>query len=406
MPILDYIAYASGYWLVFWFIFKLFISNGINFSLGRVYLILTLVLAWLLPWIQFSSWLAIPLANDSILIQVYSHIAPSQVLQQLNYSNVLLWIYGIGFCIQFFRFLIDLAQVGQLIERYPRQKHPQNFYEIRVPKLLEAFSFWNYLFIPESSNYSKKEFALIKEHEIQHIKQKHTQEVLFFEICTAILWFHPLMYIYKNELKKRHEFSADFGVLSHFSDVELYKKTLISNFLEKNQLTMIHPFSEKRLLQARLKILARYGELPLNSYGWGLWVGLVIVCGVGFNSVIFSVATQKAQFVFLQDSKKANFPSEFQGKKEFTVSKNNKIQYLKTALQAGKKYVFDLDHESDLPKGTKVTLHDSEGNLVAENFGKYKSKFVFECAKTDIYTLRISFRYAQFRNGTLQVNTL
>ncbi len=404
MPLIDYIACASGYWVMFFVIYKTLIHNKLHFKMSRFYLILTTVLGWILPSIQLGNWLEIPAPQASILIRLYAQFSPHQVWHQFNYSKILWWIYGMGVCLQLFRFLMNLAQIGQLLERYPREKQPQNFYEIRVPRLLEAFSFGHFLFIPASSNYSAQEFVLIKEHEIQHIKQKHTQEVLFFEILTLVLWFHPLIYIYQNELKKLHEFSADFGVLQTYSDVEFYKKILITNFLEKNQLTLTHPFSEKKLLQSRLQMMLRYGEKSTLSRTWMVGVGLVILSGVGFNSVWFKASEAHTKFVFLRDSERANFPSGFQGKKEFLVSEDTKIQYLKTALRAGKTYSFDLDHTSDLPKGTKVTLHDSQGNLVAENFGKYKSEFVFECRKTDIYTLRISFRYAQFRNGTLRVS--
>lgn len=403
MPLLDYVLCASIYWVSFYLLFKLFIINKLKFKINRMYLLLTTIFAWVMPSIKWTVWANIPLGIESTLIQVYTHLSPTQILSDVGYATVLVPIYGVGVCIFLVRFLMNLAQIGQLIDRYPSQKQPEGFYEVRVPKLLEAFSFWNYLFIPESISYEEEEFNLIKTHEIQHIKQRHTLEVLILEVLMIGLWFHPMIYIYRHELKKNHEFSADFGVLKIYPNVGLYRRVLASNFLSKNNFLITNPFSEQKLIQCRLEMLIHYQETHALPRFWLHYIGVFVLIGIGSHSVLQKIIDQQAKLVFLSDAQRANFPLEFQGTKGFLVSEKDKTQSLKIALKAGGKYVFDLDHDSDLPQGTQVTLCDPYHVVVAENFGRYKSKFTYVCASTGIYTLRISFRHTQLENGVLRI---
>ena len=401
---IDYLIGFSGFGVGFYLLFRQFLRHSTHFKLSRIYLLLTFGLALVLPLVQFSEWITLPISLELSWVEWHDKIMPYETLESSNSTNFVFGIYGVGFCLQFFRFLSNLMQIGQLIERYPQQNNTKGIHEICVPKLLEAFSFFNFLFLPEAIHYSEKEFVFIKEHETQHIIQNHSQEILFFEILMPFLWFHPLIYRYKNELQKVHEFSADVGVLEKFPDVQFYQKILVSNFIGEKNLKFTHPFSEKKLLQYRLKLLSKYGEKTPLSSAWIWSLSFMLILGIFSNSIYHKIVQKQENFQFEKKAQKAVFPPEFQGKKEFEVSEKTNEQRFKTVLKAGKEYTFDLDHDSDLPKGTRVILYDSEGNLVAENFGKYKSNFTFRCSKTDIYTLRVSFQYAQFQGGKLQVD--
>jgi len=70
-----------------------------------------------------------------------------------------------------------------------------------------AFSFFNYIFLGDSLKKEEREAVL--KHEIVHVNQKHTLDLLFFEVLRILFWFNPLVYMYQNKIMLFHEFIAD-----------------------------------------------------------------------------------------------------------------------------------------------------------------------------------------------------
>lgn len=89
------------------------------------------------------------------------------------------------------------------------------------------YSFWDTIYL------NKKEFEdgaiehEIIEHEMAHIRQKHSLDILFIEFLTAITWFNPILYLYKRAIKINHELLADAAVTNGFQDVVAYQNILL-----------------------------------------------------------------------------------------------------------------------------------------------------------------------------------
>ncbi len=49
----------------------------------------------------------------------------------------------------------------------------------------------------------------ILRHELFHVKQKHSLDILLLEIFSILLWFNPFCHFIRQELKAIHEYSAD-----------------------------------------------------------------------------------------------------------------------------------------------------------------------------------------------------
>lgn len=92
-------------------------------------------------------------------------------------------------------------------------------------KIKTPFTFLNTLFLPKE-NISEIENVIA--HEVIHIKQKHTFDILFSEIIKTILWFNPVAWLYKKELQAQHEFLADDEVIKQGKEKTAYKNQIFS----------------------------------------------------------------------------------------------------------------------------------------------------------------------------------
>jgi hypothetical protein len=75
-------------------------------------------------------------------------------------------------------------------------------------------------------------------HELAHVKQWHTIDILLIEVLKIFLWFNPLLYIYKKAIQLNHEFLADEAVIQRHADITSYQELLLTKTCRSTQLSL------------------------------------------------------------------------------------------------------------------------------------------------------------------------
>eukprot|EP01037_Dinobryon_pediforme_P008366 gene8366-8453_t len=96
---------------------------------------------------------------------------------------------------------------------------------IETPEEKNAFSFFGYLFI--NPNLALKETVI--HHELIHIRQKHSWDIIYLELMKAISWFNPVIYLLQGSIREIHEFIADRETAGIEGDTDVYTDFLLSN---------------------------------------------------------------------------------------------------------------------------------------------------------------------------------
>lgn len=107
------------------------------------------------------------------------------------------------------------------------------------------FSFLNYIFISETDFNEKESKELLMTHEIGHVKQRHTIDILFLELLKSVLWFNPFYHFYGRAIRQNHEFLADAEVIKVHKNISSYQKLLFQflNRTSSNHLMLTSPFN-------------------------------------------------------------------------------------------------------------------------------------------------------------------
>ncbi|MCW3120941.1 MAG: TonB-dependent receptor [Flavipsychrobacter sp.] len=95
-------------------------------------------------------------------------------------------------------------------------------------------SFMQYIFLPGSSI-----DPVIYEHELAHIRSKHSVDILFMRILRACFWPNVVLYFINKELKIIHEFQADARSVSN---KETYINALLNDTFNTNCFALSHTF--------------------------------------------------------------------------------------------------------------------------------------------------------------------
>ncbi len=115
----------------------------------------------------------------------------------------------------------------------------------------EPASFFRYVF--SSSVQSLPEMVL--QHELVHVRQRHTLDVLLMECWVALHWYNPLIYRFRDRLRATHEFIADAAVAGHpRHGAYAYAMLLISQPLNQSDM-LYNTFAAQ--IHSRLRMLAR-----------------------------------------------------------------------------------------------------------------------------------------------------
>ncbi|PIB27398.1 hypothetical protein BFP77_12100 [Maribacter sp. 4U21] len=222
---------------VFLLFYKLFLEQENMHVFKRFFLLTAIVASFLIPGIVFTSYVETVSENIENIANVpYVAVVSNEPkdLDMINWSLIMTTIYLIGIIFFSFRFFRNLFQILRRIKINPNFKAASSV-RVLLKEVLPPHTFLSYIFLNKKKY---EENAIPKEvllHEETHAKQRHSLDVLFVEFLQVILWFNPLVYLYKKAIKLNHEFLADNAVLQQEIHTKNYQNTLLS-YLSKESL--------------------------------------------------------------------------------------------------------------------------------------------------------------------------
>ena len=246
---LYYLLEANLYLAVFYGFYRMFLHGETFYQLNRYYLLFTPVLAFLLPLFQIgylNSLMAPRQTQASIAIQYVEALPANAVTSPVATSadNTLLLFYLLVAGCFLVRFVISLCSVFMMAAGCHRSR-TRGVIQVHIGPMDTAFSFFNLLFIPPG--YDKQE--IIVEHEMVHIRQKHSLDILFFEILVILNWFNPLCWLIRRDIKLVHEYIADEATTNHGLPKHEYALFLIRHSFG----TLPNPLTSQMFNQSILK---------------------------------------------------------------------------------------------------------------------------------------------------------
>lgn len=206
--------------ILFYALYKLVCTRDTFFRSRRFILIVSLVLPFILPFIDVREWLE---SRDRMIMLThfdYSAVLPeivvgSEAAETGNRVFVLSeWIgylYLAGVLVLLVRLVIQAFSLYRLIVRMPEKE----INGVRV-KCLNApsgpFSFFRWIFMNPAA-VKEDEISEILTHEMAHVRQHHSVDVLLAEMVSICCWMNPFAWLLKREVRLNLEFLADRKVM-------------------------------------------------------------------------------------------------------------------------------------------------------------------------------------------------
>ncbi len=271
---INYIVQVLLFQTIFLAVYDLVLKKETFFQWNRFYLILSSILAYTLPFFKFQS-VGENLPQEYIEMLPEVMLSPSTYIEkQIDWSALLFtslqWIFFIGLVLSALLFIYKLLQIIKLIVKNDSEKEKE-YSLVLLSKEYTSFSFFRYIFL--GKNQQEKEDVI--KHELIHVKQKHSVDLLFFEIQKIVFWFNPFSYLYQNRITEIHEFIADSLTVNKKGKSTFYYSLLAQTFAV-DKIAFVNAFNKQSLIKKRIIMFSKKKSKEILKFKYLLLIPVLI----------------------------------------------------------------------------------------------------------------------------------
>lgn len=253
MEALPYLLKVNICWVVFYGCYWLLFRKHTFFVLNRAYLLFSLIVSFVIPAVELQQTVSI-VESAAIAVTATGPETVKEVRPGTNYTgDLLLACYCAGAISMAIVLIKAIFQVYRIVRS--GISVPMQGYYLVIGQRLDArsgsFSFLKWMII--SSNDYEQNFEPIFTHEMVHIRQWHTIDILLIEVLKVLFWFNPVLWLYKRAFQDTHEFLAD----EQAADKDHYATFLLTYAKGAISTSVTNQFFNASLLKRRIHMIYR-----------------------------------------------------------------------------------------------------------------------------------------------------
>ena len=251
----------------FYLFYRLLLSKETFHRFNRVALLGILLLSLLIPFCEITvpkeSEVQQTLVTIEQILTLADHVPQTEV--QALPSSIPLWlpvllcIYLLGILFFLGRNLYSLSHMLRLLHGGRQEKLEKGITLIIHDKNIAPFSWMKYVVISEKDLQENGKEILI--HEMAHVHNRHSIDLLISDICIIFQWFNPTSWLLKQELQNIHEYEADETVIRQGVNAKQYQLLLIKKAVGTRLYSMANSFNHSKL-KKRITMMLKEKSSP------------------------------------------------------------------------------------------------------------------------------------------------
>ena len=257
---LVYILKSAACLAVFYLFYKLLMSRETFHRFNRFALLGLLVLSSVLPLVEVSVNEPVGVQETMLTLEQLLLLADVEEGQETVVAQpatalwvrVALLVYLVGMFFFAVRNLWSLGRLGALLRRGRVERLsdylPGRGEHVRLvvhDRDIAPFSWMRYIVLSRKDLEENGREILI--HELAHIRNRHSWDLLLADLCIFVQWFNPAAWLLKQELQTIHEYEADDTVLREGVDAKTYQMLLIKKAVGTRLYSMANSFNHSSL---------------------------------------------------------------------------------------------------------------------------------------------------------------
>ena len=268
---------------VFYMFYRLLLSKDTFHRFNRIILLGTAALSFVLPLcvITIHEVVMIPAVQSAPQMLESATIGTMAAVAEVSepiWPYVICAVFAIGALGVLLMAVVSIAKVICIIRSGEHHTLESSETLVITDAEIAPFSWMKYIVLSREDY--ENGYSQILTHEKAHIALKHSWDVLFVDMITALQWFNPAMWMLKADLRAIHEFEADDAVLRSGADVKEYQYLLIRKAVSKSGYSVANSFNHSTL-KARITMM-----LNKKSSRKGAWKALYVLPLVGISLAV------------------------------------------------------------------------------------------------------------------------
>ena len=265
---------------VFYMFYRLLLSKETFHRFNRIVLLSTAGLSFVLPLcvITFNEVVVVPAmkaSSETIVAEVAETVAMVPEASAPIWPVVLCSLFVLGALAVLVHVAVSIIGIRRIISNGSRQTLESGETLIITETDTAPFSWMKYIVISREDYQSG--YSHILTHEKAHIALRHSWDILFVDMITALQWFNPAIWMLKADLRALHEFEADDAVLRSGANIKEYQYLLIRKAVSKSGYSVANSFNHSTL-KARITMM-----LNQKSSRMSAWKALYVIPLVGIS---------------------------------------------------------------------------------------------------------------------------
>ena len=265
---------------VFYMFYRLLLSKDTFHRFNRIILLGTAALSFVLPLcvITIHEVVMIPAVQSAPQMLESATIGTMAAVAEVSepiWPYVICAVFAIGSLGVLLMAVVSIAKVICIIRSGEHHTLESSETLVITDAEIAPFSWMKYIVLSREDY--ENGYSQILTHEKAHIALKHSWDVLFVDMITALQWFNPAMWMLKADLRAIHEFEADDAVLRSGADVKEYQYLLIRKAVSKSGYSVANSVNHSTL-KARITMMSNK-----KSSRKGAWKALYVLPLVGIS---------------------------------------------------------------------------------------------------------------------------
>ncbi|MBY5956904.1 TonB family protein [Membranicola marinus] len=286
---ITYLTQLTICWTILFGVYYIFLKRETFFEYNRWFLLGGLVLGIILPVID---WTTLITHEAESIGHIYVAPAQTQVHQLDLYvatsDTTPLWyliltgIYSLGVAITTVKLIKAVFEILSL-KKGAEISNEKGYQLILTNRIHMPFSFLNAVYWSHELYHESSEKERILAHEARHVSAMHSLDILFIEVLCILFWFHPLIYIYRKEIKEVHEYEADAAACV-IGSKRAYGQLLLNQANSDLQLALANHFFYSQL-KNRFKMMTRKPSTRTAMLKYLIAIPIIALAALVFSFV-------------------------------------------------------------------------------------------------------------------------
>ena len=270
-----YILKSSVCLAVFYLFYRLLLARDTFHRFNRFALLGILLLSCLLPLVEVSVRQETEVHQTMLTLEQLLMMADAMNVTEtgitaeaatVTWIQVALLVYLAGIIFFALRNACSLVRLLMLLKA-GKKESVGNYLPGRKERVtlivhncdIAPFSWMGYIVIPRKDLEENGREILI--HELAHIHNRHSWDLLVADVCIFFQWFNPASWLLKQELQNIHEFEADETVIKEGVDAKQYQLLLIKKAVGTRLYSMANSFNHSKL-KKRITMMLKEKSSP------------------------------------------------------------------------------------------------------------------------------------------------